>query len=336
MNTSRPTLNLFGISFGLAGLSGTWTAISQTHDLPMLPANLLWSITAVVWTVLIARFAFALTAKELTAALRDPVLGPFAALAPVTLMLLGGRLHEYLPDAGAALVAIGVVAAALFAGYFLASLFRDRRAWDQFHSGYLLPTVASGLIAAQSLAQVGAEVPALSAFAVGALFWVLVGAALLARHATGTPLPAPLVPTIAIFAAPPAVAGNAWFALSQPMSDITAGIGHALLIGPYVVLILGQLTFLGTYRRVPFTLGYWSFTFTTAASATYAIKLLDTYQPAGHEIFEWIAAAAATALIGAIAIRSIGFVITRRRTAMDTNDNKHHARKESLTNGQQV
>lgn len=96
--------------------------------------------------------------------------------------------------------------------------------------------------------------------------WLIFGTLILARMAFRPAPPAALLPTFAIFSAPPAVAGNAWFAVNGGQLDRI----EIVLLGTFVLLMLVQVMMLGAYWRLPFTLRFWAFTFTAASSATYA------------------------------------------------------------------
>jgi tellurite resistance protein len=166
--------------------------------------------------------------------------------------------------------------------------------------------VAAGLIGAQSLATVGLQGAGVASFAVGILMWLLIGASLTARLAFRPALPDALIPTMAIYAAPPAVGGNAWFALSGS-TDL---FQHALL-GTFVLLLLMQLALIPTYARLPFGLGFWALTFTTAASGTYGVHWLAATRPAGAEAWIVLILALVTLTIGWVAIRSVHLVLAQ-------------------------
>ncbi|MEV7794250.1 transporter [Streptomyces sp. NPDC087512] len=172
------------------------------------------------------------------------------------------------------------------------------------HGAYLLPTVAASLISAQSVASIGHREAATTLFAVGVLFWLLIGSLLLVRFATGPAVPAQLLPTLAVFSAPPAVAGNAWWAIAGPGLD---GVQLALL-GSLAALLLPHLFLLPRYLRLDFSLGFWAFTFTIAASATYGLRVLSLSPSAWHTTLSWTIVVAATGLIGAIAVRSLSLL----------------------------
>ncbi|MEV6411841.1 hypothetical protein [Kribbella sp. NPDC051718] len=306
-------LNQFGIAFGLSGLAGTWTAAGEKLGVDAAVANAFWILAAVAWAISVTRYLLgARSVRQIVADLGHPVLGPFAALAPVSGMLLGARLSHYAPTAGKTVVVVMFVLTIAVATIFVRKLMLGGLDIDKLHPGYLLPTVAAGLIGGQSLATVGLHSMGIASFAVGILMWLLLGAALTARLAFRPSLPTALIPTIAIFAAPPAVGGNAWFALSG-RTDL---FQHALL-GTFVLLILVQLALIPTYAKLPFGLGFWALTFTTAASGTYGIHWLTTSGVALGGVWTVVILAAVTLLIGWIAVRSIVLVtVNRRKTAL--------------------
>ncbi len=304
---ARLPLNTFGIAFGLSGLAGTWTAATTQLGAPRAAGEALWALAAVVWLATAARYALRLRSWcDLGEDLRHPVLGPFAALVPTTASLLAAHLAGVAPLRVVATVGVDVAAAAAlaFLAWFVADLLSRPRDPSALHGGYLLPSVAASLVAAQSLATVGQRTAAVAALGVGLLFWVLVGAALLARLATGPQVPGGLLPTLAIFSAPPAVAGNAWWAVNGAATPVV----HQLLLGTLVALLAPQAFLARRYLRQPFALGFWALTFTTAASATYALRLASQAPSAATAVVGWLLVAAATAVVGAVGVRSLALL----------------------------
>ncbi|MEU4667536.1 hypothetical protein AB0F91_06085 [Amycolatopsis sp. NPDC023774] len=297
-------LNLFGVAFGLSGLAGTWTAAAGATA---AITTAWWLLAAAVWLGSALRYGIAAgTARRMLDDHTHPVRSPFAALVPVTGMLLGSQLSRFAPHAGRVVVLAMFTAAATIGALYLAKALTGQHDLDSMHAGHLLPTVAAGLIGGQSLATVGLRDAGVAAFAVGMLMWVLLGATILARLAFRPPLPDPLVPTLAIFAAPPTVAGNAWFTLNNGVPDL---FEHALL-GVFALFFLSQLTLLPRYARLPFTHGFWALTFTLAAGGTYGIHWLTAVHAAGATTWASVILAITTTLIASIAVRSITLAIS--------------------------
>ncbi|WP_395243902.1 transporter [Agromyces sp. MMS24-K17] len=320
MTTTHPTapaarvpLNTLAIGFGLAGLASLWSVAETSLGAPAAIADALWIVAGVAWVWLLVAHALRgrRSADRLVDQLRHPVQGPVAALAPVVGMLLGARLHLVAPAAGTVLVLASIAVSAGFAGWILAQWTRGGLDLDAVHGGYLLPTVASGLVAAVAAARIGLTALAIGAFAVGLVFWVVLFAVILARLAARTPLPAPLVPTLAILVAPPAVAGAAWIAITGEVQ----GPAHDAFLALTVVLVLMQFALAPRFARLPFSLGFWSFTFPYAAAAGYLATEAAVTGAVVGVVAAWVLVAVGTAVILAIAARSLVPVVRGQGTA---------------------
>lgn len=307
MRAVRVPLNAFSPAFGLSGLAGTWTAAARGLGAPAGIGTALWFVAGLTWLVTTARYlARPGGTRAILTDLRHPAVGPFAALFAIVGLLLGGRLAVSAPRVGEVVVWAMAAIAVLYAAWFLAQVFLGGGTLDAVHGGHLLPTVAAALISGQSLAVVGARHVAVGAWAVGILFWIVVGAVILARLAFRPALPDSLVPTLAILSAPPAVAGNAWFALNGGTADVV----EELLLGTFILLMIVQVFLVPRYARLTFGLSFWALTFTAASSATFALRWLVLAAPPGHVVWSWAVVAAATGLIGWIAARS-GLLVVR-------------------------
>jgi tellurite resistance protein len=239
------------------------------------------------------------------------VQGPLAAVVPIGGILVGAHLHRYLPVAGTVLTVASIVAAALFAGWILGFWMSGTVPVGAVHGAFLLPTAAAGFLAAGAAATVSFHLLAVGALSAGLLFWVVLFTVIVARLAFASPLPVPLVPTLAILVAPPAVAGSAWFAVNGAGTDLLS----EGLLGILVLLLLVQLAFLPRYRSVPFSLGYWAFTFSYAAAGRYGMQWLALERPVGWQAFSVAILVAVTLFIATIGARSVVLVVSDRRRA---------------------
>ncbi|TFB83192.1 C4-dicarboxylate transporter [Cryobacterium algoricola] len=353
LRTGRAPLTSFGIPFGLSGLAGTWTMAAGVLGTPAGIGEALWLFALVAWVLVFANYL--MRSRNAGGTIRgdlvDPVQAPFAALAPTTGMLLGthvavslsagsGAGHPFagaLPGSPAGLlvwlvqgvVVAFMVAALVFGAWSVAQLALRMRDIDTLHAGYFLPTVAAAFIAGQSAGTFGWTTLSVACIGVGLLFWMLLGALILGRMAFRPALPARLLPTFAIFSAPPAVAGNAWFASNGGRLDTL----ETVLLGTFVLLILVQVMMLAAYWRLGFDLGFWAFTFTAAASGTYALHWIGgaAAPGAGTGAFvslwasgAWVSAVAGTGIlatvtlvVGSIAVRSVGYLVRAHGRSTD-------------------
>jgi tellurite resistance protein len=244
---------------------------------------------------------------SLSAQLRHPAQGPIAALVPITGMLIAGDLLTLVRPAGIVLFVLSAAAASVFAAWLIGTWLQGGLALEALHGGYLLPTVAAGLVGADVAADAGLPLIGWGMFGVGLFFWAVITTLLVLRFAIRPALPDPLVPTMAILVAPPAVAGIAWFSLHGAHDDSVA----AMLAGVGVLLLLLQLALLPRYRALEFSLGFWSFSFPTAAVVTDALIWTRDVGAPGRQIVAVALLVAVTALIGAISVRSLQDLVRR-------------------------
>ncbi|WIX77249.1 hypothetical protein QRX50_38525 [Amycolatopsis carbonis] len=319
---ARYPLTTFAISFGLVGLAGVWTRAAPALALPRAVPQVFWAVAAIAWVwLMIAHAVRGLKSEQqLIDHLRHPAQGPIASLAPVVAMLLANDLFTWSPVAGRILYLLALATSAVFAAWILASWFEGRLGLEAVHAGYLLPTVAPGLIGADVAYSLGYHGLAWGLFAVGVFFSAVMTPIIVQRLSFHSPLPAALQPTTAILLAPPPVAGLAWFTMHgftrDPAASAIAGIG--------VLMLLVQAMMLTRYRKLPFSLGFWSFTFPLAASVSLTEKWLQLLEPAGWRIYTGVLAGAFTVFLAVIAAfslrpvaRKLGF--SSHRKAVATN-----------------
>ncbi len=299
----RVTANLFGIGFGLAGLAGSWQAAAQTTSTPHWVADALAVAAAAAWLAAGAAWVAQLAGapRSLSGELHDGMLGPFVSLLPIVGMLLALDLYPHANGAGRVLFGVFAAATLLLGGWLTGQWIADRVELGALHPGYFLPTAAGGLIAAQGAAQAGWPGPGRALFGIGILSWLLLGSLILARLIIGAPLPAALSPTLAIEVAPPAVAGNAYLALTGGRFDTVTWA----LAGYSVLMVAMQLRLIPLYRRAPFGPATWSFTFAYAAAATFALHWIRHEHPPGAAVWTWTVLSLITVLIAAIAARTL-------------------------------
>jgi len=303
VSATRIPLNTFAMALGLTGVAATWSAASTVAHVPGPIAQAFWGLSALVtiWLLTAHTVRGARSGASLRAQLRDPVQGPLAVIVPLVGMLIGVDVLPWLPVVGSTVVIVSMIVAALYAGWLMSTWMTGRIDLGAIHGGYILPPVAGGFITASAADALGLQGLGWAAFGVGCLFWVIMTTLLLVRIASRPPLPEPLVPTLAVLMAPPAVGGLALFALtdrvSSPLSLAFAGLA--------AILVIAQLAALPHYRRLPFTLGFWSFTFPVAAVTTYAITWLDVVDAPLAGSLAVILAAAVTIFVLVIGVRSL-------------------------------
>lgn len=305
----RIPLGLFGMPFGLCGLAGCWLTAAGYGLVPSAVGDAMLGAAAAAWLAVLAGYLRHLASDRaaLGRDLRDRTAGPFAALAVITPMLLGAQgLRPLAPSAAVVVVDLCLALTVLLGAWFTGDWIIGPLELDQIHPGYFLPTVAGGLVAAAAAAAVGQANLALVMLGLGMICWVVLGSVILVRLLTRPPLPAPLLPTLAIEVAPAAVASLAWFAIhGDPVDPVDPVDPIAAAIGGYgLLMVLAQLRLLPAYLRLPFLPSTWAFTFSWAAVASVGVHWLNELAPPGRQIGQYALLAAATLLVGGIAVRT--------------------------------
>jgi tellurite resistance protein len=298
--------NFLAMPFGLAGLASVWRTMSDGYGAPSAIPDVLLVLAAIVWAaVLIALLARG--PRQLVADAGDSVLSPFLALAFIVPIVLAGAGASSDESLAKIVFIASLIPAALFGGWLTGEWIAGKLDQEQAHPGYFLPTVAGGFLAAETAHQVGLGAIGMLCFGVGALCWVLLGSVILNRLLFRDRLPAPLVPTLAIEVAPPAVAGAAYFALH----GLRAGTVSYALAGYAILMVLVQLRLLPLYMRLRFSPGFWAFTFSWCAVGILAVRWIELEHPASQRVLAWLVCGGVSALVAAIAVRS-GLAVGRR------------------------
>jgi tellurite resistance protein len=265
------TANLFAVAFGMAGLAQAWATLSALFGGSDWPGNVLWIVAAVIWLITLAGYlANVATQHRWKTEISDPTFGPFTSLIVIVPMLLGARLAEQARGAGEVVFGCSVVLVVLVGGWMTGDWIIDDGHLQRWHPGYYLPTAAGGLLAGGASAALGFTTLSHVLFGVGITSFVLLGSIVQLRLFNAPSLPPALFPTIAIDIAPPVVAGNSWFAINGGKVDTPV----AILAGLAVLLLLVQVRLIPLYRRAPFGVGFWAFSFPFAAALTFGVHWL--------------------------------------------------------------
>ena len=292
--------NFFGISFGLAGLAEVWILAAPTLGVTNIVGRVLALLATGVWVTLFLIY-FSKGARSVQQDWRNPILSPFLALVVIVPTLLAGVLCGVQLPVGRVLVAV-LSSMAVFLGGWSTGQWIINDLYDEcMHPGYLLPTATGGFVGSIAASEAHLYLLAKAWFGVGMVSWLLVASIILNRLFVRPKLPPPLMPTIALEAGPPMVAGVAYFALHRgPIDAFAAGLG-----GYAILMVMVQLRLAPVYLRLGFTPGFWSFTFPTAAVGLDGIEWLQTTRPRGFTAYTAIVLGLVTLVIATVAARSV-------------------------------
>jgi tellurite resistance protein len=301
---SRVPPNFFGFGFGLAGLCETWRIAQFYGHAPAGVGDALAMLSALAWLTVLLTYVGYVIADGLTLRqdLADPVVGPFLSLAVITPMLLAVLgLVPYAPGAGKALFDVLLALTVVFGSWLTGQWICGSVELDKFHPGYFLPAAAGGLLGSDGAALVGQHGLAAVMFGFGALSGIITASVIFGRLYLRPLLPVPLLPTLGILVAPPAVAALAWFDEHGDRIDAMT----TFLSGFGLLMVLAQLRLFPLYRRLPFMPSTWSFAFAWSAVASAGMHWLNDTRPVGYLAGEYVLLAANSILVAAISARTL-------------------------------
>jgi tellurite resistance protein len=295
--------NFFSIPFGLCGLAAVWRGMADLQGTPEAVSGVLFIFAGVVWLVLLVAAAGRIVPvpRRLLEEVADPALSPFWALPTIVGMLLAVGLEPYAHGPAKVVFLVFFVVTIVFGGWVTGQWFVGELDPVRFHPGYLLPTVAGGFVGAEGCAIFGLTGLGWLSFGIGVVCWLMLGAIVVNRLLMVRMLPVPLIPTMAIELAPPAVGGVAYLQLHGAVADPVAYV----FAGYTGLMMLVQLRLIPLYARTRFSPAFWSLTFAWCAAAGLAIRWLAIEHPSGETLWVTLIAAAANLLVLAIATRTV-------------------------------
>ncbi len=246
--------NFYLITFGLVGLARVWHLASSLYGLSAGIGDALFLVAAVVFLLFLAvlMIKLVLAPKTVLADLTDPAIGPFFSLLPITGMLLAVGIEPYTFETARVLFLMFFVAMLLLGGWYTGQWIVAALDADKFGPGYFLPTVAGGLLGADSAASFGLTGLGWMSFGMGMISWLMLGPIVLNRLYFRPGLPGARMPMLAIIIVPPVIAGNAYFVLTGGRIDLLVYV----LAGYTVLMALVQLRLVHLYFKLKFSPGF--------------------------------------------------------------------------------
>lgn len=274
--SSRPLahlpVTLFASVMGLGGLSLAWRRAAAAWGVPLWPSLAFLALATAAFAVVGTLYAlkWARHPAAARAELRHPVRMTFAPTITISLLVLATAGQSVAPALASALWWVGAVGHLAATVAVLSAWFsRPDIGPGALTPAWLIPVVGN-VITPLAAARIGSVELAWFAFGVGIVFWLALLPLLLQRVLLhDPPLPPRLLPTIAIFIAPPAVAMLSWQSLTGAADGPVVRILYAAAMF-FVVLLLAQVPRL---HRLPFALPAWAYTFPLAAASAAAVAM---------------------------------------------------------------
>lgn len=293
-------VTLFASVMGLGGLSLAWRRAAASWDVPPWPALVFLALATTAFVAVATLYAVKWLRHPAAARseLRHPVRMTFVPTITISVLVLATAGQSVAPALASALWWIGAVG-------HLAATVAVLSAWfsrPDIGPGAVTPAwfipVVGNVITPLAAASLGSVEVAWFAFGVGIVFWLALLPLLLQRVLLhDPPLPPKLLPTIAIFIAPPAVAMLSWQALTGVADGPVVRILYAAAMF-FVVLLLAQVPRL---RRLPFALPAWAYTFPLAAASAAAISMATARPQPVYDVVAVLLLGVTTVLVLAVA-----------------------------------
>lgn len=260
---------LFASAMGWGGLAMAWRKAHEALGWPAWIGEAAALIAAAVFVVVGGLYAWK-TARhwdEMVKEFRHPVRVNFFAAISINLMIMGGLALPYAAGLADGLWIVGAGLHFSVALYVIGRWIEHPQDPATFNPAWFIPVVGNVLAPVIGV-KLGHTDAAWFFFAVGMVFWLgLLPLALNRAIFVAPPLPPKMLPTLAIFIAPPAVAFLAWRALTVPvMTAPVDPLGHVLIFAALFTALL-MLRLITVLARVPFAPSWWAYTFPSAALA---------------------------------------------------------------------
>lgn len=316
IGTGRPWLarlppGLFAIVFGLLGLAGAWRRLpnSDWAYADIIATALLHVGTGLLellllfWAVKFVRFR-----SDVLKDFAHPVHGAMLSLLSLTVLLsvaLWLPIYPKYSEIAASITFAALMLQGVIAWRVVSRVATGDLPADMATPALYLPPVGGGLIGALALNALGSHGWAVLLFGMGIGAWALLELRVLNRLFAG-PLPAPLRPTLGVEIAPAPVAtivaATLWPAL--PADVLLIGLG--ISCGP-LIAVLARWRW---WTSVPFSAGFWSFSFPAAA---FASVIVEAVRRGGWPLeVAYGAVLAASAVIGYLAVRTVTLLFRGR------------------------
>ena len=297
-------VTLFSSVMGLGGVALAWRRAAAVWDLPEWPYLAFLAMAVLAFLVVGGLYALKWLRHPdaARAELSHPVRMAFAPTLTIAVLVLATALSQIAPTLAGVLWWVGALG-------HLAATVAVLTAWfgrADILAGHVTPAwfipVVGNVITPLAAPSVGSVDVAWIAFGVGVMFWLGLLPLLLQRLLTHhEPLPDKLLPTMAIFIAPPAVTLLSWQSLTDAVADPLSRILYAATM-IFAVLLLAQV---GRLRALPFALPFWAYTFPFGAAAVAAATMAGQVDGLGDDHAAQLHHAGATVLAVVVSVLTL-------------------------------
>ncbi|MBK9474842.1 MAG: SLAC1 anion channel family protein [Tetrasphaera sp.] len=292
-------VTLFAAVMGVGGLALAWRRASAVWEVPRWPFLVLLALATLAFLVVGVAYAgkWVRHRAAARAELAHPVRMAFVPTVTIAVLVLATAYADVVPALARVLWWVGAVGHLLATVLVISAWFR-RADIGAAHvtPAWFIPIVGN-VITPLAARSVGNLELAWFAFGVGVVFWIALLPLLLHRVLVHEPqLPPRLLPTVAIFIAPPAVIMLSWQSLTGRVDDAFGRATYATAVF-FLVLLLAQARPL---VRLPFAPPFLAYTFPLAAAAAAAVAMAGASPSLAADIVAVAVLALATAVVAVV------------------------------------
>lgn len=290
---------------GLGGLSLAWRRAAVVWEVPAWPAQALFWLALAVFVVVSTAYAakWVRHPDAARAELRHPIRMTFVPAITIDLIVLATAGQDLLPTVATVAWWVGAVGHLLLTVVVMSAWFgRHDIVLDHVTPAWFIPVVGN-VITPLAVRELGSVELAWFSFGVGVVFWIALMPIVLRRVLLhGQSLPLKLMPSIAIFIAPPAVAGLSWLALTESSADDPVFRILFAATVMFTAMVLAQAPMLA---RVPFGVPWWATTFPLASASAIATAAAGRLPGTAYDVLAVALLALASLVVASVAALTV-------------------------------
>lgn len=262
----------FTLIMGLVGFAMAIKAAEKQAIIPLDISPLIYLLSVLLFILISLIYLLKIIrhGEQVLAEFNNPIKLQFFPAISISLILIGTASYGQQHTSAGLLWSLGSGMHLVFS-LIIINEWLHRSSFEIIHSNpaWFIPVVGNILIPIGGVEMAPAEISWFF-FSVGLVFWIVLFTIIFYRLVFHPPMPGKLLPTIAIFLAPPAVGFLAYVALN-------GGLDHFARILYYTALFITMLLLVQTSRlaRLQFTLSMWAYSFPLAAMTIASIKMME-------------------------------------------------------------
>lgn len=292
----------FAMIMGTTGLTLAWQKAAEVLQLPALVSQVMLILVACLFLAVclgyvlkILRFP-EMSLKEF----HHPIKISFFPAFSISLLLLSVATLQVSADLSLYLWAAGCVMHLGFTLHVVTQWIHHPKFQIQHSTpAWFIPVVGNIIVPIAGVAHGFVELSWFF-FSIGIVYWIVLKTLIFNRVLFHDPLPEKLLPTLFILIAPPAVGFISYTKLNGGEIDGFARI----LFYSAMFLVLLLFTQLERFRRIPFFLSWWAYSFPLAASS---IAIQTMYLKTGSSFFgllSWVSLVVASLVIALLLFKT--------------------------------